>query len=391
MGLLDWYFMTDLCLFVPEEEDKNISENKSVSRESKFKGNVFINAFINTFKVLLEKMLLFFCRSELFSSFAGTAFFVRVKKILSNPQPEEYLIFESINVKIIIFPFSYEAYKKLNYKAIAGYISSECKKAGADILALPDFIKKHPLSSKLFSTGELHCRKISSGLFLKAFIPMLMEVFCTDKGLRPDQIDIIITGGGNEAELISIISILEPFVSCIGILDLQKDELEIILNRKFNDTGLTLYISDDFKSLLKNADVIINNEDIGKISDYRLKKESVFINMTDERYRGSRTEGIVVNGLYADIKDTEFIKFFKKISIYYNKDEITDALLFEYLYRSEGEDESKFRTKLLNEYRKGSIYIKGYYGRHGPVNKDFYRYHKKTEDKGYLYNKINNL
>ncbi|MDQ2087703.1 hypothetical protein RBH29_14835 [Herbivorax sp. ANBcel31] len=138
-----------------------------------------------------------------------------------------------------------------------------------------------------------------SGYFIyTALLVSILEIIASKKGVSVKEFDIGIIQGDNHKLFYSYIKILSPLVKFITIITNKKEYVQEKIEEVYDETGLSIRVTDDIESGLDNIDIVINLGDVGKFKkDKKIKSKAIVINYGNAKSDGTMFDNIIIDGI----------------------------------------------------------------------------------------------
>jgi len=208
-------------------------------------------------------------------------------------------------------------------------------------------------------------KSIQTIIFKALLLPVLEEIYLKC-GIRLDNLDTVFVNGENTVELKTMVRQLEPFVRYVNVAASDKEAVESELSDICMDSGISIIVSSDFKSILRNADLIINLGEIAAISKFRIKTESVVIYFSSWPSTAVQGEYTFLSGVEYTFPESQYKIFGEDIFRNFGKAELTEILLAIKAGLLNGGIYNEATTaKILGIFKKNCCRITGLHGRRG--------------------------
>lgn len=231
--------------------------------------------------------------SGLFKTYIGAALFHILNKKIFRSGINVIEIEAGTEIVLIKLPFTLSMLSAFNKQyferhILRVYSAMGCRKCFA------------PAAARRLGWLERYSEDTNNrSVIFKAFLLPILDEIYLKSGLRLDNLDIAFVGGENADELLTMVKQLEPYVKYINVVSSEKGPLESELSNICTDSGISIFVSSDFKSILRNADIIINLGKTEAISKYRIRSRSLVINF----FNGSSS---ILNGEFTVIMGVEY-------------------------------------------------------------------------------------
>ncbi len=206
----------------------------------------------------------------------------------------------------------------------------------------------------------------SRALVFKALlIPMLHEIY-TKSGIRLSDLEIAFESGSDTAELSAMVRQIEPCVKSVHVAASDKENVEDALSDICEDTGLSIFVSSDFKGIFRNAEVIVNLGDPEIVSKYRVKPACVVIDFSHKP--GSRHQGefTAILGVEYSFPVSFYHTFAEEVKNNYSRTKLTEIFM---AYKAGLFIKERYYDSTVNEilkvFKDYRCCITGFIGRRG--------------------------
>lgn len=204
-----------------------------------------------------------------------------------------------------------------------------------------------------------------SVVFKSLLIPVLEEIYLKN-GLRLDNRDTVLINGENTTELKTMVRQLEPYVRYLNIASADKEAVEAGLADICMESGVSVIVGSNLKSMLRNADLIINLGEISAISENRIRPESVVIHFTGLQNTVVRGESTFISGVDYAFPASFYEAFGEDIIKNYCKRELTQILIeCKAGLLNGGIYNEATAAAILGVFKSNSCKITGFRGRRG--------------------------
>ncbi|MCX7709828.1 MAG: hypothetical protein N2484_08245 [Clostridia bacterium] len=136
-----------------------------------------------------------------------------------------------------------------------------------------------------------------NGLYRSLIVKILEEIY-SNYGMNIRDLDITIVHGMQDDFLFELVSRLANYVKYLTVISNSKERIEEQLNRFYSDTGLSIGITKDYKSGLRNVDVVINLGDLKEfILNSRINPKAIILNYGNLDISRVYSENPIINGI----------------------------------------------------------------------------------------------
>ena len=208
-------------------------------------------------------------------------------------------------------------------------------------------------------------KNIRTVVFKALLVPVLAEIY-TKRGLRLDSLDMVLVSGEDTSELIEMVRQLEPFVRYMSIVSSDKEAVERELADICMESGVSVIIGDNCKSMLRNADLVINLGEIAAISKLRIRPEAVVIHFSSLSGTAAKGEYTFISGVEYTFPAVWYKVFGEDINKNYSKSELTEILMaFKAGLFNGGTYNETMAAEIQEVFKSNCCRITGFRGRRG--------------------------
>ena len=292
--------------------------------------------------------------------YIGTALFHRLSKKKLKRGIQIIEIEPGLKLLLIKYPFPLSLLSVLNKPYVEHYISQLYAGYGCLKCFVP--VEARKLSGFEAYAPDNYSRAI---IFRALLVPILNEIY-SGKGYRLDNLDTAFVYGGNVTELITMVSELEPFVRYINVAAADKETVESGLSDICSESGISIFVSSDFKSILRNADLVINLGKGADISKYRIKSKALVINFSFEDEQRLQGEFNLITGVEFTFPPNQYDVLGEDIQRSFSITELTEILMAAKAGFLEGARYNNSTVdRVLKTYKNSCCSITGFHGRRG--------------------------
>lgn len=208
-----------------------------------------------------------------------------------------------------------------------------------------------------------------SGILLyKSLLKCILDKIYTDRGIQISELDIAIVEGSDFSELYEIVRLISPYVKFVTIITRNKGQVEEEMSKVYADTGLSIRVTEDIKSGLRNADLVVNTGALADLASIaKPRAEAVILNFVPEDADKITCGNVLINGITVEMPEKIASKIDSQVFEYYNKLGFIETVLF---FKTNIEDrllERRIAQKtariLSEEFEAGGYAIKEFIGR----------------------------
>ncbi|MEG6611383.1 hypothetical protein V6C42_00715 [Pseudoclostridium thermosuccinogenes] len=266
----------------------------------------------------------------------------RLKDFFKRPVLEDNIskieLYEGLDVYIIRLPYclsEIDRHKARLNRFLSGFAADNDIKYCFLPKDTPDGVQLDACM-KFASTGKL---------LYKSALTLILDEIYTKRNIVVSELDICIVEGESRTELYGVIDLLAPFVKYITIVAKDREAVEEEMNRVYDDTGLCVRVTEEYRSCLKNADIIINLGGLENIPvNAKVNPRAIILNYGSSELNKHSCENIILNGFIINIKKNIPHIITEDVLKAYDATGLMEVILF---FRAGMED------KLINEYIDG--------------------------------------
>lgn len=164
-------------------------------------------------------------------------------------------------------------------------------------------------------------------VLFKSLLVDILEEICTARSIKISDPDIVFVSEASCPELYTYLSLLSPLVKYVTLITRDRNTVEEDINRIFEDTGLSIGVTTDFRSGLRNADIIINLCGLKECAALRLKNKAVLINLEGVKITGVTGQNTVINGVEISLPHKLVHEIGREMLDFFSTEEIAEAIL----------------------------------------------------------------
>ncbi|MCX8129174.1 MAG: hypothetical protein N3I35_03625 [Clostridia bacterium] len=285
----------------------------------------------------------------------------RVKEPQIGELLKSYELFDEVKAHIMSLPFSESeiGLKTAKVKRILSLLKEECK--GICCIVPEKVSGMYPFEG--FISGVF----TGKHLYKSLLIQIIDEVY-TKKNIEVSALDIAIIHSGKYGDLHTAISQLSPYVKFLTVVTEEKEQVEEEANELFYDTGLAVRVTNEYRSGLKSADLIINFADSKEfVFNTRINPRAIILNYGNINCSKILTDNTIINGLDIEIPQAISTRLGGNIFDYYSRSEIAEIII---CYKTEastnlleGIQDFTLYNNISKEFKKMGFKITGFIGR----------------------------
>jgi len=301
-------------------------------------------------------------RVGLYKSRLGSKIYYFFKKEVFRNGINKVELFGSIGVWLIRLPFPAAGLGRFNPYFIGRYLDKVCSERGIGDCHMPAFICEKTGFDRFSSVLPV------GRMSFKSLLPLILEKIFTNSGLNIADLDIVIVPGEDNNELYTVVKILEPGIRYVTIASKDKEAFEKGLSGISEESGLSIGVSGDCKSMFKCADLIINLGNGVLISKCRICPKSVIINFNEPCRLKIQGDNTVINGVEYELPSGIREALGYDVSKLYSRKEAADLIIAHKLgIRKECRFNSEVGSLIRNEFGRCGCKITGFTGLRGAV------------------------
>ena len=277
-------------------------------------------------------------------------------------QKDEVQTNDSINLHSIVLPFQLDELENINAGRVARveqFIKNYCAQNKIGQVFLPEIISSK-CRFKDFAVSSYKGRYLYQALFTN-----IIEDIYTKRGIKIRELDIAIVQGESREVLLSYVMLLAPMVKYLTVISEDKEEVEKQAEEIYEETGLSVRVTNDYKTGLKSADFILN---LGTLTQgMKINPRAVILNYGDIGCSKAVSDNLVINGIEVKLPSKMASRLENNIFNYFNHLELSEMMIFHKLGMDNEIDFQAFLTenrgKICGEFASQAYSITGYVGR----------------------------
>lgn len=257
------------------------------------------------------------------------AFLSVIKKAFRNKKLECRLdvadLYEDTKAVLITLPYRPEALAGLSsFKAskILKQINNIKKRYNVASVIVPDKL------SKVKWLEDCGCSAFDGKRLYKALVVGILDGISSKRNIKTGDLNIAVICGGSVEEPVSMAKLLSPHVKYLAVVTDGKEEIEEELDGIFRETGLSISVTKDYRSGLKDADVVINfGESREFVFNSKINTKAVIVNYGKLDLGRIFCENIIINGIEVRIPDDVSFALPKNIREYFTSAQLAEILI----------------------------------------------------------------
>lgn len=265
-----------------------------------------------------------------------------------------------IEVLIIGLPFPETLIRSLNFTHIEQIILKSCSEKNCRRYLVPQAIK---CTGAFASSASIS--GVRSIVYRSLLIPILQKLY-VDKNIRLDSLNIVMVHERNLEVLLALVQQIEPFMKYIYVTAKDREIVEDSLEGLCDDSGISIFVSSDFKNAIRNSDLVICLGQVPEGGTIHLKPGTTVINYAEEEIHAISGDFSCITGVEYLFPISEYTVLGEDVQRCYSKTELTDILM---IWKMGFPDELFFNENIakhiLGIYRNNNCFITDFYGRRG--------------------------
>lgn len=269
---------------------------------------------------------------------------------------------EDMNVWIIKLPFTIDRLSCFNSSGIKSFIRKYCLEKGITACFMP------ARAAAEASYAEYSTNHEAGQIIYKSYLEHILRDIYQSNGIRLGALDTVIVAGQDRQELFHIVRRLEPHFKYMTVAVPNNSDVDDELALISDESGLTINICSEWKSVLKNADLIINLAGAAALSKFRLNSRALVINYNNETGSRMQGENTVINGIEFSLSPEVSAILGTEVLRSFSKKELADVVIGLRIGRYSGQtQDDACCAGILEEFKKCGCNITGYTGRRGII------------------------
>lgn len=285
------------------------------------------------------------------------------KKIRSiGEEVRKVRLYESIDADLIYLPFT--ASELLGLKSsLLGEIG---KRIGR--LCQENEIRECILPKELYQFEALceNLKELFPEKYLyKCIFTNIIELILRRRNLDAGGTDAAIVKGGANELFLSVLRLLSSRAKFITVVSENPDEIADETGRIYEETGLAIRITSDFRNGMKNSGIIINFGDLKLFSRAKIPRNAVILNYSQEDISKLSIENPVINGINVALPKYVAAQLGEDLSRQFEGLRIAEAILRYRVNSGKPLDFSDYKAldKISAAFKNDGYRIRGFIGR----------------------------
>jgi hypothetical protein len=270
---------------------------------------------------------------------------------------------EEYGVYLLKLPYETEEFKRLSKKKInslSSKIAEYCSQKGILSCFLPEILKD------CFETGGVFKSLIDKQLLYKSVLIDIIKEIYYESNVVLSHLDVAIIHGSDNNELFRIINLLSGYFNYLTVSTDNKESIEDGLNNIYEEAGLAVGISSDYKNTVKSSQLIIHLGNSNFDFSDCLSSDKVVINYSGEVVNNIAGNCKLINGIFIHPPEEIVQNIKEEVFEFFSKSDIAMILIN---YRAGFVDtlpcalnETGLKECLETEFKKGGYKIAGFLG-----------------------------
>lgn len=294
----------------------------------------------------------------------GSALFFWLNKKNSADGIEVLKLKDGTEILKIGMPFDDSLVSSLNISYLERRVSKICREYGCVGYFAPASVRSGDAFRSSFAL-----QKSRSVVYRSLLIPIL-DVIYKDSGLMLDELDMVFIPSCETDVLTLMVRQIEPFMKYVYVAAADRQRVEDQLADICEESGLSVFVSNDFTYTLGHANLIIcpGNGNGSKALQQKIRPDTIVINFSDEGKPFIRGDFCYISGVIYQFPDSEFTCFSDDIRRCFGRSELTEILMALKAGLSDTGDFSEIAVKnVLNAFYGSGCRITGFMGRRGQI------------------------
>jgi hypothetical protein len=299
------------------------------------------------------------------------------RRIFSTFNPTKYVemverieLYDNVSVYAIKLPYYCNRLEGKVKKKFENFLKNYCENNNISICMIP---RQGFDITGLNNAAECNTLK---RLISKCLINSVMEAILNYIGLDMGSVDICIIQGDSNKELHALVQLFSHSAKYITLLVKDRAAIEDEINDIYVESGLSVWVTNDYRSALGNADIVIN---LGDLNGYGIRtgisRKLVILNYGNVDVRVLPAGSMVINGIEIGLQKEIVSKLSKSIFNCYTESEIAEIILLHRIKAYSNVSSLAFNSESMKElqdqFTKDGFFVKELLGLHGPITKAF--------------------
>lgn len=325
----------------------------------------------------MGKPALIICNEELVEEYSNGNMFKRFAEGImrlfrkaeekDNDNVDQIQLYENLSVLVLHLPWRMKEIENMEISRIERYLERIKAKFEIGSIYLPEGF--------LGNSDIEWCKKsvISERELFRCLLPGILEDFISESRNEMSELNISIIHGDDDQGLERIIAWLSPKVKYLTVITDRKEKAQGISDEAFEEYGLCIGLTGDYKSGLRNADIVINLADLSGLNTrLRTNPKAWVFNLGPVDSARAFGESKMIKGVRIRLPQSVLQQMGKEVMKYYKMDDIVRMILTErvsptvksYNFNTGAEREQL----ILSEFRKCGLSAAGHVGGHGGIH-----------------------
>jgi hypothetical protein len=289
---------------------------------------------------------------------------IEVVELFKEKNVSEDLVPRALKIHVINLPFHVDeltALSKGKIRSIEEFIREYCASHELDMVKLPRVI----LEKDIFQNSTPN--PFTGRLLFKSLITNILIEIYSRRDCRIKDLDMAVVQGKNTEELFAYIRLLAASIKYLTIFSEDKEGIEKQIEDFYEETGLSMRVTQDIKSCFKGINFILS---LGELqSGMKLSSKAIVVNYGDTDCSNIFGENIVINGIEVKLPNGIASKLGRNVIEQYTQLELAEIILCSKLEIIMGDVSTEICEKLSREFSRQAFEISSFIGRRGILKK----------------------
>jgi hypothetical protein len=238
---------------------------------------------------------------------------------------------------------------------------------------IKDCILPENVPDKLQAIGCINRKYSGHYLYMSLVLHMINEMISGNKKELKD-LEIAIVNGNDENKLFAIIQLLLQKIKYLTLIVEKEELLEKNINEICSETGLSIRLTSDMKTALKDIDLIINlNNSYELKHTSKLKSNTIILNFGAAITSLASVENVIINKIDIGLPSMLKSKLNTNLLMDFNSLELSEIVLSHKYGVEDKILESHYNYEsmqiLAKRFKEDGYKIEGFFGRRGLLKK----------------------
>lgn len=204
-------------------------------------------------------------------------------------------------------------------KRIETLIKDFCLENNISIIILPKTISQKCKFNNL-PVGVFKGRSL-----FRALLPNILDEIYTKRGIKIRDLDIAIVQGKSHEELFFFIRLLAPMLKYLTVIAEDKEEIEKQAEGIYEESGLSVRVTKDRRSGLKDARLVLN---LGELTEgMKIDPRAVVVNYGSIQSDMGISQNLLLNGIDIKLPSAVATRVEKSIFDYFTNYELAEIII----------------------------------------------------------------